>query len=126
MVRLYQYPDQDGVEPFPFVFSNTYYDASTAIPTVASSATAFAFTANTMYATPFYIPSNMTFNQVAIEVGTAVASTGVRVGLGTVGSDGYPLSLIVDAGALSSATTGSKTATISQTLTTGWYYIVCA
>jgi hypothetical protein len=72
-------------------------------------------------AIPFYVPATTSFDRIAISVTTAVGASAVGLGLYN-NTNGVPSSLITS-GSVSSATTGTKEATISQTLAKGWYWL---
>ena len=81
--------------------------------------------ANRLYAKPFIVVRNMTFDQIAIDVTTAAAGASMRLGIYNDGTNLYPGTLLLDAGVVSVATTGLKTITINQALTKGIYWVVC-
>lgn len=68
------------------------------------------------------VQSTVTINSIACEV-TTIGSAGavIRLGIYRVGTDGFPTTLVIDAGTVDAATTGVKTITISQVLTAGNY-----
>jgi hypothetical protein len=77
-------------------------------------------TTGLIYYTYFYTPTRVSVDRICINVTTASSGNTVRLGIYNLAST-TPTSLIVDGGDLSIATTGSKEATISATLTPGWY-----
>lgn len=77
----------------------------------------------TMYAMPFYVAATTTFTKLMVAVTTAVAASTIRVGIYN-NSGGQPSSLVLDAGTISAAATGDISATISQALNPGWYWLV--
>jgi hypothetical protein len=100
----------------PGIAANRYYTAPhTAIAPVA-------MTANLMFAVPFFCPQRKTFTKIGFEVTTAVAGN-ARLGVYRSGGDGGPVSLALDAGAISTGTTGVKEITISQQLEPGLYFL---
>ena len=79
--------------------------------------------ANRLDLIPFYITDTKTFDRLAINVNTAVASSAVKVGVyDSDGPNGRPSTRLVDGGELLTATTGAKEATISQQLIGGKVY----
>lgn len=78
-----------------------------------------------MKAAPIYVPANLTFDRIACRV-TASGTAGALVRLGIYSSNaaGLPDALVLDAGQVSSASTGTKEITISQALTAGKYWLV--
>jgi hypothetical protein len=82
-----------------------------------------ALVANTVYAAPFYIYHNIGVDQLAFEVTTANASTLVTVAFYT-SINNSPDALVFTSGDVSIATTGAKVATVSGTLSRGWYWAV--
>jgi hypothetical protein len=71
---------------------------------------------------PFFLSSSITLDRIGAECTGAIASTVYRLGIYNSNSDGYPSSLILDAGTIDTSTTGAKEITISQALTPGLYY----
>ena len=91
----------------------------------ATALTTSAPAANTLRALPFTAPARGgTLDRIGIYVTTLAAATNARVGIYTSTSDAnlYPATLVVDSGALSTATTGLKAATINVALTPGALY----
>lgn len=89
--------------------------------------TAVAPVALTQYivnVTPHHIAERTAFTKVGLRVTTAVAASTIRIGIYHI-TGGQLGALVVDAGTVSSATTGAKEATISTTLEAGPYAIVC-
>ncbi len=72
---------------------------------------------------PIFIAGTMTFDQIVASCDTAVASSVFRLGIYGSDTNGRPASLVLDAGTVSTATTGFKTITISQQLTPGIYWL---
>jgi len=94
--------------------------------------TATNWTANQMYAVPFYVPTTTTAIYLALNV-TALNSTsgGIRVGIySNSTTDDYPNARVVDAGLIPTDTTGGSTginiASISTSLTGGQLYWLVA
>jgi len=84
------------------------------------------FTADTFYASPFELDSDITITALAMKViANPVASSTVRVGIYTMGTDGLPDKLIVESGELDTSTTGAKIATIASTIIKKGYYFGC-
>jgi uncharacterized protein (DUF2141 family) len=78
--------------------------------------------ANRLHACPFAVAQGGAYDRLAMSVETAQASSQIRFGLYT-DDDGYPGTLIVDGGDVSSATTGSKEVTIDVNLDPGNYWV---
>lgn len=78
----------------------------------------------TLFALPFAVPRGGTLDRIAFQVTTLAASGTGRCGIYQATSDTnvYPNALIVDSGSLSTASTGLKSATISQALTANTLY----
>lgn len=80
-------------------------------------------TLDTMFLFSFVVVENHTFDRIGVHVITAGTSSNV-VRLGIYSStDGAPGALVVDAGTVSSTSTGGKTITISQALTPQRYWL---
>jgi lysophospholipase L1-like esterase len=92
----------------------------------SSSVTTMALTASREYAVPFEVTSEVTVNELDVEVTTAAAASTVRLGIRAHSpATGEPLSgaPLVDAGTIDSTTTGVKPKAISSlNLKPGWYW----
>jgi hypothetical protein len=103
--------------------SNWWYAAEThTTPTAAAAAL------NRHYTTPVWLPGGFTIERLAVEVTTlGGAGAVVRAGLYAddyLGEPGLPGSLLLDAGTVSSTSTGVKEWTVSELITTpGWYWL---
>lgn len=97
------------------------------------SASTLALNANTLYAWPLIFDYPQTWTTIAVNVTNTGTATQCRLGIfnaggnGTGSPDGYPNTLIVDAGTVSVSGMGVASATINQFLPTGLSYgvIVC-
>jgi hypothetical protein len=92
-------------------------------PSTGTALTATAIVANTLYAMPFVVPKSITLDRISIRV-TSLSSGNARLGIYADGGNIYPGSLVLDAGIVSTGSTGVKTITISQALTPGMYWLV--
>lgn len=82
-----------------------------------------AAVANRFYATPVFVPNDVTVDRIGVYV-TATAAGNARLGIYAMGTDGWPGALILDAGTVATNTGGAKEITISQALSGGtWYYL---
>jgi len=100
----------------------TNYEAWYTSPITGTALTTGALTANRLYAIPFVVSKRTVLDRIAINVttaGTGNARLGIYEDLGT-----YPSKLLLDAGAISIATTGVKSVTISHVLTNGLKWLV--
>ena len=91
---------------------------------VTNNMTTVAIVANELEAMPFYIPPGSTADRIAIRVTTLAAGTSCRLGLYENGTNFFPGKLILDAGAVSTATTGVKAITINLPLSEGLKWLV--
>jgi hypothetical protein len=108
--------------PIPKAGATSYWG----IPGVWSGAayTTKTLAANILYYQPFIVSgtSAITVSAVGLNVSTLVASTSIRIGIYAADNNLQPTTLMVDAGTVSSATTGWKTITgLSTSLTPGSY-----
>ena len=86
-----------------------------------------AYTNGTMIAIPFMIPEAATATSLSIYCSGAVASSVWRLGIYNNSASGdYPDTRLLDAGTVSTATTGVKTITISQSLSANTLYWLVA
>jgi len=95
--------------------TNRYYFGFLANPSGSS-----AFSANTLYALPFVVGASETFTRIGVNVDTTGTSTAARLGIYNF-VNGAPTTLVLDAGTVSTGTTGEKEVTISQALSAGVY-----
>jgi hypothetical protein len=117
MPWTYNYPGGTVVGDIPHT-SGRFYDSR-----ISSGAyTTLALVANTLYGVPFEVPKNLTYATINIAVTTLAAASSIRLGIYS-DTNGAPDALVVDAGTVSSATTGGKSITINQALTAGWYWL---
>lgn len=114
--------------PFgPRVLKAGYFYGPIGLVTQGSAVT---FTADRLYATPFYCSTSITAIRLAINVGALNgASGGVRVGIySNSTTDDYPNARLADAGVIPTDTVlgnvGPNIATISVALTPGLYWLV--
>jgi hypothetical protein len=85
-----------------------------------------ALTANSIYATPLYVPPGSgAIDRVGIAVQTG-AGTNSRLMYFAPGTDGHPDVLLFDFGTVNTSTSGDKEITVSQTLPEGpgWLAVV--
>lgn len=87
-----------------------------------SALTGISYTLGELRAVPILIAEDTTFTRIGIQVTTGSATRNARLGIYT-NSGGAPGTLVLDAGAVSIASNGEKTITISQSLTAGWYWL---
>ena len=103
-----------------------YFTSSIAFLTrQGSSASTMALIANRLYHIPIVIETEREFTHIAVVITAAVASSNVRLGIRNANqSTGEPTDLVVDAGEVSSATTGTKIISgLSATLAPGLYFL---
>jgi hypothetical protein len=79
---------------------------------------------NTVSYAPFVVPTSITIDQLALEV-TSAASAGATARMAIYNADinWHPTSLVVDGGTVAIDSTGVKTASISQVLAAGRYFM---
>lgn len=78
-------------------------------------------TAGRLYVIPFIVVRLLTFDQIAIDVTGAVASSHARLGIYNLGADFEPSTLVQDFGVVDTSGTGVKPAVADQQLNKGWY-----
>lgn len=94
-------------------------------PLNAATADLSPVVANQLYAIPVMIPTRNVYTSINLEVTHVQASNGVRLGIWS-DSAGVPGALVLDAGTITTASTGGKQISISGTLSAGWYWIGAA
>ncbi len=83
-----------------------------------------ALTADQLYGQYFPLPRGATFDRIGIDVHTGAAGKHVRLGIYRDDDlDGYPESLVLDAGLVDVATSGEKHIIINQHLEAGLYFL---
>jgi len=80
-------------------------------------------TANRLYAIPFVVARAMSVDRISCFVSGAAVGKVARCGIYANGTNNVPGALVVDGGEVSVATTGLKTAVISEALTKGLYWV---
>lgn len=84
-----------------------------------------AFSNNFLFISPIFIPQAFTADRIGINVSTASATAGAEARLGIFTHDVATgaVSLVLDAGAVATGTTGDKEIIISQALDAGTYWL---
>ncbi|MGV3707604.1 MAG: hypothetical protein ACO1Q7_02105 [Gemmatimonas sp.] len=90
------------------------------LPAGFSTPTPVALAPNVIYGTFQYVPHGTPLAQLWMDVATAAASSNSRIGVYRV-ANGIPTTLVVDSGNISTASTGIRAATVSQTVQGGTY-----
>ena len=88
----------------------------------ASSLAPLATSANNLDLFPFYVPVSQIFDRIAINV-TTLAAGNARLGIYADNGTVYPGVLILDAGVVTTGTTGIRALTIGLTLNPGLYWL---
>jgi len=88
---------------------------------MAGGSSTIGISTNTIYYVPFFVRQKTTFTRIGIQV-TILGGTIARFGIYDA-ANGFPTSLVLDCGTVSTASTGEKEATISQSLNVGFYYL---
>lgn len=72
---------------------------------------------------PFFVPVTTTFDRICTEITTGVASALVRLAIYNSHTDGLPGTVLLDAGTVSAGAAAFVSATISQSLSPGLYWL---
>ncbi len=88
----------------------------------ASGLSVLATAANNIDLLPFYMPAAQAFDRIAVNVTTAAAGN-ARLGVYADSGAVYPGELVLDAGVVTTGTTGIRALTITQTLLPGLYWL---
>lgn len=78
-------------------------------------------TSNRLYALPIFVPQDSTYTGIGISV-TTIGGSSARLGI-YENLGGVPGDLLLDAGTVPTTTTGAKEISISEDLTSGWYWL---
>jgi len=79
--------------------------------------------ADTLVCSPFVVYQNASFNELSLEITTAVADSSIRIGLYNVGADGLPTTLWAELGVIDTTATGFRGIAISRVIPRGTYWI---
>ncbi len=91
-----------------------------------SGNTQVAFTANTLYAVPFFIADVTTATSIGVHVTTAAAAKNIRLGIYKDNDSIYPGTLLLDAGTVATDATGVQEIVINQALGENTLYWLAA
>jgi hypothetical protein len=92
---------------------------------IAEPATTLTLVADRLTAVPFPVVRRTTWSKIAVTVDTSEAAKSIRMGIYADNGACYPGALVLDAGAVSIASTGLRTITFTaaQQLTKGLYWL---
>lgn len=110
------------VESWPMLAAQIYNTYTHGLGRAGTISTA-ALTADAIYFTPIYIPETKTFDRIGINVAVDVVASTCRLGVFTLNLTTGTATLVLDAGTVDTSSIGNKEATISQSLTAGWYWL---
>ena len=82
----------------------------------------FTISTGTVYFVPVFVPARTTLTKLGFTVTTALASSSARLAIYDSVA-GVPQNLVIDAGTVSTTTTGDKEITISKSLEAGCYFL---
>jgi hypothetical protein len=117
------YPNPTLAFPFPISFTSGKFYAS---PMQQMDVNGQALSTNTAVFTPFLVPTSTVFDTIGLRITSTTANAVVRLGIYN-DTGGAPSTLVVDAGTIDGHTaTGFQQITITQTLSAGVYWLVCA
>lgn len=110
--------------------STTAEPAATGVYVTApaqGTSTTLAMALNMAYFIPYDFGAGRTISKMGVEVTTGVATSVMRLGIASMGSNGKPSALLLDAGTVSAASTGEFEITgLSTVIPGGWGYIIVA
>jgi len=99
-------------------YKNSFYYFPYLMSSIGTTTTAVA---NRLYYLPFFVRKKTTFTRIGIQI-VVLGGTSARLGIYNA-ANGIPTSLLLDCGTISTASSGEKEATISQSLNTGFYFL---
>jgi hypothetical protein len=85
--------------------------------TISIASGSGVMSANIIYHIPFFCPKTFTATQACLLVTTGVASSNARIGCYDLKSNGLPNNKLAETAAFSTATSGTKTAALTSSLT---------
>lgn len=109
--------DIHTLNPLDTLKTGEYYSS------INSGGANFALAADRLFGMLLVVARDITVDRIAIEVTVADAGKVARLGIYNDGSNLYPGTLVVDGGEISVAANGIITATISEALTKGYYWV---
>lgn len=103
--------------------SGRYYTSRTGTNIETTAGSLGTIDSGTIFYMPMYVPNDVTIDQMAWQIVTAVASSNCRAAIyEDVGGTWVGGDRLVETGDVSAATTGVKTVTVDVDLTEGWYW----
>jgi len=112
-----------SLPPQAAIVSGLYYGPLTTLDGWVGPLIEQSGNADFLYAVPFLCPQTVTFNQVGVEVTTAVVGGTIRMGLYGVGADGMPASLVQDWGTVDASAIGWRSIPITAAVPRGLYWL---
>lgn len=112
--------------PSSAIASSLYYGPLSTLDGWAGPLIEQLAVADYLYAVPFDCPATVAFNQVGVEVSTAVAGGTMRMGLYASGADGMPAALAYEWGTVDCSVTNWRSIPITTTIARGNYWLAGA
>lgn len=113
-----------GTAAAPVPMSGYWYDGQFPSGNGTTSPSAFALTADRLYAFPFWFPLLQSWAKIGVEVTTLEAGKNMKLGIYARGSDGLPGTRLYGSPSdISLGSTGSKEETVSLATNAGWFYV---
>ena len=115
--------DIASARPVPyqaFYSAADWINTTMSLPTTLTARSAVTIPANTLIGVPVFLARSRTVDRLSALVNTAVTGN-IRLGIARLSDDGFTATLLADAGATSTSTTGAKSPTVSVVATPGWY-----
>jgi hypothetical protein len=114
-------------QPIQSIYSGAFVPGNYYMPHWYGAATAATnASVNVLATSVIVVPNTSTITSISIDLTAAAAAGGVaRLGIYNSTNTGTPNNLVVDAGTVSTTTTGVKELILSQSLDPGVYYLAC-
>lgn len=111
----------------PMALESVYTPSASYMPMVGVNAyqltgSTASLTSQYLYCWPWLCPEDVSFSAVAVQVGTTVASSGVKILVFEDTGSGYPGDLMLTSGAITTASTGVQSVAVSWDLVAGTLY----
>jgi hypothetical protein len=108
----------------PYIpISQRWYDGTFPVGVQSTSTAAFTIQADRLYAFPFWCPRSQAWDRIGVNVFTLEAGKKAKLGIFSMGTDGYPATRLFGGTEFDLGSTGSKEEALSLTTDAGMFYL---